>query len=83
MEEPASVRQTAFSGLRAGGPPQGGGVVRVDGATVGLSVDACPAEGTWPPRTAVTAGTGGVHAPTVAARQSGGGAHAAADGGVG
>ena len=39
MEEPASVRRTAFSGLRAGGPPQGGGAVRADGAAVGLSVD--------------------------------------------
>ena len=85
MEEPASVRQTAFVGLRAGGPPQGGGAVRVDGATVGLSVDACPAEGTWPPRTAVTEGKAGVRAPTVAARQSGGGVHATAtaDGSVG
>ena len=56
----------------------------MDGATVGLSVDFCPAEGTWPPRTAVTAGMGGVHAPTVTARQSGGGAHAmaTADSGV-
>lgn len=84
MEEPASVKRTAFSGPKAGGPPQGRGAVRADGVTVGLSVDFCPAEGTWPPHTAVTAGTGGVHAPTVTGRQSGGGAHAmaAADSGV-